>query len=48
MEFYRDIALFEYVRVDIVKSHVFRLLRIKVLIPYNLIYYKLRETLKKL
>ena len=48
MEFYRDVALFEHVRVDIVKSYIFRLLRIKVLIPYNLIYYKLRETLKEL
>ena len=48
MEFYRDITLFEYVRVDIIKSYVFRLLRIKVLISYNLIYYKLSETLKEL
>ena len=48
MEFYRDIVLFEYVRVDIIKSYIFRLLRIKILIPYNLIYYELRETLKEL
>ena len=47
MEFYYDVVLFEYVRVDIVKSHVFRLLRIEVLVPYNLIYYELRETLKE-
>ena len=48
MEFYRDVVLFKHVRVDIIKSYVFRLLRIEVLIPYNLIYYKLRETLKEL
>ena len=48
MEFYYDVALFEHVRVDIVKSYIFRLFRIEVLLPYNLIYYKLRETLKEL